>query len=185
MSDRDPYDVLGIKNSASDEEVRSAYHRLVKLHHPDHNRGSTDAARRFEEVQGAYARITSERKAAPRAAGAAREARVRADQPKPPPSDPRLDARLAELERELRQAQAARQKALRDAREAAAASYKRPSDEELGYVHTDDTLGKVLADARAEFSDRLSEARESQVGKRVSDLIDELAAKLTGDDRAH
>ncbi len=50
-------------------------------------------------------------------------------------------------------------------------------------MRTDDTLGKVLRDARAEFADRLAEAQEHPAGKRLSELIDELAAKLTGDSR--
>jgi molecular chaperone DnaJ len=53
----DPYQVLGVGREASDQEVRSAYRRLVQLHHPDHNGGSAESERRFEEVQEAYARI--------------------------------------------------------------------------------------------------------------------------------
>jgi hypothetical protein len=91
-----------------------------------------------------------------------------------------VDARLADLERELRAASAARERARRAAREAAAASYQRPTDEELGYVTTDDTLAKILADARAEVSGRLGHAREHPVGKRIAELID-LAERLTGE----
>jgi hypothetical protein len=94
--------------------------------------------------------------------------------------DPDLERQLADLEREIRHAAgAAREQARRAAREAAA-TYKRPTDEELGYVHTDDTFGKILADARQELSERLSEARQQPIGKTVSELIDELAAKLSG-----
>jgi len=50
----DPYAILGISASATDAEVRAAYRRLVQRHHPDHNGGSREAARRFEEVQEAY-----------------------------------------------------------------------------------------------------------------------------------
>jgi hypothetical protein len=97
--------------------------------------------------------------------------------------DPELERQLADLERELRDAaSAAREQARRAAREAAA-THKRPTDEELGYVHTDDTFGKVLADARQELSDRLSEARRQPIGKTVSELIDELASKLSGGGR--
>ena len=68
----------------------------------------------------------------------------------PPPTDPDLERRLADLERDLREkARAARERAQRAAREAAAAAKpKRASDEELGYIKTDDTFGKILADAR-------------------------------------
>jgi curved DNA-binding protein CbpA len=54
---RDPYQTLGVRANASDAELRAAYRRLVQLHHPDHNGGSADSARRFEEVQEAYARV--------------------------------------------------------------------------------------------------------------------------------
>ena len=53
----DPYTVLGVEPGVSDEELRSAYRRLVQLHHPDHNNGSAEAARRFEAVQEAWAEI--------------------------------------------------------------------------------------------------------------------------------
>ena len=31
----DPYAVLGVKRAASDEEVKAAYRRLIREHHPD------------------------------------------------------------------------------------------------------------------------------------------------------
>jgi hypothetical protein len=165
----DPYQVLGVSRGASDDEVRSAYRRLAQLHHPDHNGGSVEAARRFEEVQDAYTEIVRRRRGAP-TQRATSQAHV----------DPDLERQLADLEREIRHAAgAAREQARRAAREAAA-TYKRPTDEELGYVHTDDTFGKILADARQELSERFSEARQQPIGKTVSELIDELASKLSG-----
>ena len=169
---RDPYQVLGVPRNASDEEVRSAYRRLAQLHHPDHNGGSLEAARRFEEVQDAYAEIVR-RRGAPTAQRATSQAHV----------DPDLERQLTDLERELRDAaRAARERARRAAREAAA-TYKHATDEELGYIHTDDSFGKILADARHELSERFSEVRRQPIGKTVSELIDELASKLTGGGR--
>ncbi|MGB0093634.1 MAG: J domain-containing protein, partial [Solirubrobacteraceae bacterium] len=55
---RDPYQTLGVGPTVSDRELRSAYRRLVLLHHPDHNGGSAESARRFEEIQEAYAQVT-------------------------------------------------------------------------------------------------------------------------------
>ena len=170
---RDPYQVLGVTRNASDEEVRSAYRRLAQLHHPDHNGGSLEAARRFEEVQDAYAEIVRRRRGSHAAQRATSTAHV----------DPDLERQLADLERELRNAaRAARERARRAARDAAA-TYKHATDEELGYIHTDDSFGKILADARHELSERLSEARRHPIGKTVSELIDELASKLTGGGR--
>jgi curved DNA-binding protein CbpA len=184
---RDPYLTLGVSPTASDADVRAAYRRLVKLHHPDHNGGSEESERRFEEVQAAYAQIRDLRKAGPRAAQAqgvphrARTSappppRARTSAPPPPraPVDPEVEARMANLERELREAQDARERARRAAREAASPSSQRPTDEELGYVTTDDSFSKILADARSELSGRLAGAKEHPVAQRVTDLIDEL-----------
>ena len=60
---------------------------------------------------------------------------------------------------------------------------ERPSDEELGYIHTDDSFSKILADAASELSQRASETgREHHVPKSVADLLDELSTKLTGEE---
>jgi curved DNA-binding protein CbpA len=149
----DPYVVLGVRADASDEVVRSAYRRLVQLHHPDHNNGSPESERRFEEVQEAYAQVRKLRASGARAA---------APPPPPPPpssSDPGLDARLKNMERDLREAHLARERARRAAAEAAAAATprKRPTDEELGYIKTDDSFSKIFSDAGAALSDQLAE----------------------------
>ncbi len=179
----DPYITLGVSPTVSDAELRAAYRRLVQLHHPDHNNGSLEAAHRFEAVQEAYARIRELR------ASGARTPPPRST-PRPA-SDPGLDSRLADLERELREAQAARaraeQAARAAAREATRATDEQPrrpgqaSDEELGYVHTDDSFSKILSDARKEVADRFSEVRGSPEARRAADLIDELGALLRGE----
>jgi curved DNA-binding protein CbpA len=173
---RDPYQTLGLNANASEDEVRAAYRRLVQLHHPDHNGGSAESARRFEAVQEAYAQIKRARPAAPRSA-------ANRSRPGPPPAsvDPDVESRLADLERELRQAHLARENARRAARRVAAQSAQRPSDEELGYVTTDDSFSKILSDAAAELSDRFAQARDHPAARRVSDLIDDLESKLTGE----
>jgi hypothetical protein len=162
----DPYAVLGVRAGVSEQELRAAYHRLVQIHHPDHNRGSAESARRFEEIQDAYARIRKLR-----GSSAAEE---------PVATDPDLEERLADLERELREAHDARERARRAAAEAAASTEQRPSDEELGYVTTDDSFAQILADARSELAGRFAEVEEHPVRDRVVDLLDELAAKLKG-----
>jgi len=199
----DPYQTLGVGPGASDAEIRAAHRRLVQLHHPDHNHGSAESARRFEEVQDAYARIRALRATAGAAAGwppPSRRPRRSSQQPpsgQAPPKvtvDPEVECRLADIERELareraararaeRAAQQARRRAARDAREPAAQTEHRPTDEELGYITTDDSFAKIFSDALSGLSDRVSEARDTPVGERVGDLIeqlDELASKLTG-----
>ena len=157
---RDPYEVLGVAADATDADVRAAYRRLVQVHHPDHNGGSAESARRFEEVQEAYAKVRAQR-AAPPPTGA--EAPSRA-QPRPARagSDPDVDARLAKMETELRRAHEARERARRAAQEAAAEADRRqrPSDEELGYVTTDDSFSKIFDDAGAELAKLLRDLRE-------------------------
>lgn len=180
----DPYHTLGVSPGASDDELRHAYRRLVQLHHPDHNAGSAESARRFEEVQEAYAQTRKLREVARRTrarTGARSRAQPppRAQTPPRPSADPAADQRLADLEREIREAHLARERAQQAARAAAAESMPRATPEELGYVTTDDSLGKILADARAQASERLAEVREP-VAKRVADLLDDLASKLSG-----
>ena len=75
----------------------------------------------------------------------------------PPPTDPDLEQRLAAMERDLREAHRARERARRAAAEAAATASQRerPSDEELGYIKTDDSFGKILADGLDDIADWL------------------------------
>lgn len=58
----DPYQVLGISSSATDDEVKAAYRKLAKKYHPDHNNGSAEAERKMMQVNDAYAQIMDMRK---------------------------------------------------------------------------------------------------------------------------
>lgn len=51
---RDPYDVLGVSRTASDDEIKAAYRALAKKYHPDLNPGKKDIETKFKEVNGAY-----------------------------------------------------------------------------------------------------------------------------------
>lgn len=185
------YRTLGVSPGASDDELRAAYRRLVKRHHPDHNGGSLESARTFEAVQDAYAELVKLRSGGGARGAGATSARGSTAAG----ADPHIETKIADMERELRAAQAARERAREAARRAAAeasreaadarsratAAGERPSDEDLGYYSTDDSLSKILADARSELSNLFSEARESAPAKRLGDLIDEVTSKLSGD----
>jgi molecular chaperone DnaJ len=50
----DYYELLGLDRSASEDEVRRAYRRMAKDHHPDLNPEDTEADTRFKEINEAY-----------------------------------------------------------------------------------------------------------------------------------
>ncbi|MCA1616567.1 MAG: J domain-containing protein [Acidobacteria bacterium] len=50
----DFYKILGVKRTAPTREVKSAYRRLARRHHPDVNGGSEQAAREFALISLAY-----------------------------------------------------------------------------------------------------------------------------------
>ncbi|GAC1316409.1 MAG: hypothetical protein NVSMB25_02090 [Thermoleophilaceae bacterium] len=155
----DPYKVLGVSPQASTEELHDAYRRLVKLHHPDRNGGSAQATREFQEIQAAYEQVQELR-----AAGGGTRSAPRRD-------DASVESRMADLERELREANAVRERARQAARDAADEMSGRPSD---GRVTTDDSFAKILADVRTELSGRLAGAQGHPAVRRVANLIDGL-----------
>ncbi len=54
MAKRDYYEILGVSNSASDDEIKKSYRRLAMKHHPDRNKNDTDAETKFKEAKEAY-----------------------------------------------------------------------------------------------------------------------------------
>ena len=51
---RDYYQVMGVPRNASDKDIRKAYRRLARQHHPDVNPGDKAAGARFKEINAAY-----------------------------------------------------------------------------------------------------------------------------------
>lgn len=54
MKKSDPYKVLGVHRGATDDEIKKAYRRLARQHHPDLNNNSGASEQRFKEVSEAY-----------------------------------------------------------------------------------------------------------------------------------
>jgi molecular chaperone DnaJ len=54
MATGDYYDVLGIARTASDDEIKKAYRRLVFQYHPDRNPDDPQAEAKIREVNAAY-----------------------------------------------------------------------------------------------------------------------------------
>ncbi len=57
----DPYQVLGVSQDASDEDVTKAYRKLAKKYHPDINPGP-EAEKKMQEINAAYQQIQDMRK---------------------------------------------------------------------------------------------------------------------------
>src|SRR5947199_9906775 len=56
------YDTLGIKKGASQDEIKKAYRKLARQHHPDANPGDKASEEKFKEVQTAYDVLADEKK---------------------------------------------------------------------------------------------------------------------------
>jgi molecular chaperone DnaJ len=54
MAGKDYYQILGVSRNASEKEIKQAYRRLARKHHPDLNQGDKSAEAKFKEINGAY-----------------------------------------------------------------------------------------------------------------------------------
>jgi len=59
---RDYYEVLGVSQEATDQEIKSAYRKLALKFHPDKNPGDKNAEERFKEAAEAYSVLSDPEK---------------------------------------------------------------------------------------------------------------------------
>ena len=83
MDFKDYYAVLGVTKTASDDEIKRAYRKLARKHHPDLNPGDKSAEAKFKEINEANEVLGRSRKA-PQVRRARRQlAAVRDSRPRP------------------------------------------------------------------------------------------------------
>ena len=87
VATKDYYQILGVGEKADQEEIKKAYRKLAKKHHPDANKGDAKASERFKEVGEAYSVLSDPTKRKQydqmRRLGAMGFGRGRAGQPSP------------------------------------------------------------------------------------------------------
>ena len=62
MAGKDYYSVLGVSRNASDKEIKQAFRRLARKHHPDVNPGDKSAEDRFKQISEAYEVLSDKEK---------------------------------------------------------------------------------------------------------------------------
>jgi len=64
MDEKDPYALLGVAKTATEDEIRKAYRKLARKYHPDVNPNDSKAEDRFKEISLAYEVLSDKEKRA-------------------------------------------------------------------------------------------------------------------------
>src|SRR3954453_6894586 len=64
VSKRDYYEVLGVGREAGESDIKAAYRRLARQHHPDHHPDDPSAEDKFKEASEAYSVLSDPQKRA-------------------------------------------------------------------------------------------------------------------------
>ena len=62
MAETDYYKMLGVKKTASENEIKKAYRKLAMKYHPDHTKGDKSAEETFKKISEAYAVLSDKEK---------------------------------------------------------------------------------------------------------------------------
>src|SRR6476659_8948108 len=61
---KDYYEILGVPRDATEDQIRKAYRKLARKHHPDVNPGDKAAEEKFKKVSAAYDVLSDDKKRA-------------------------------------------------------------------------------------------------------------------------
>ena len=54
MKQKNYYEILGVNENASEDEIKKSFRKLAKQHHPDKNAGKSSSEAKFKEISEAY-----------------------------------------------------------------------------------------------------------------------------------